>query len=362
MPPSASWARPAERCRGRRRRRRRRRRHRRRAGARASCARAAPDGSWSSTSAPPARARAPARPASCARRAAPRPPSGSRCGPRRSTAASASELGIDSGFVAQGYFMPCFTEAEVAGRPRADGDAAGARARRALARPRRGRRAEPDDGDAACTSAARSPPATGGIDPPRNVLAYTVALAVDGVQLRERRDVHRPGAGRRRPASPACAPSAGTIATRRVVLTGGPELAEVGAAGRRADPGRRRAAPGRGDRAAPRPRRRAGCRWSSTCRPACTGGPEEQGILFGMSNPAEAPGPGRARSTTRTSRRCASGSPSSCPVTRGLGLRRVWAATIDYTPDHLPILGPGARRRRRPDRRRDRRRRRPATG
>jgi sarcosine oxidase subunit beta len=29
------------------------------------------------------------------------------------------------------------------------------------------------------------------------------------------------------------------------------------------------------------------------------------------------------------------------PVTRGLALRRIWAATIDYTPDHLPILGPG---------------------
>jgi sarcosine oxidase subunit beta len=28
------------------------------------------------------------------------------------------------------------------------------------------------------------------------------------------------------------------------------------------------------------------------------------------------------------------------PVTEGLGLRRVWAATIDYTPDHLPIIGP----------------------
>jgi sarcosine oxidase subunit beta len=28
------------------------------------------------------------------------------------------------------------------------------------------------------------------------------------------------------------------------------------------------------------------------------------------------------------------------PVTAGLGLRKVWAATIDYTPDHLPILGP----------------------
>jgi len=28
------------------------------------------------------------------------------------------------------------------------------------------------------------------------------------------------------------------------------------------------------------------------------------------------------------------------PATRGLGIRKVWAATIDYTPDHLPILGP----------------------
>ena len=28
------------------------------------------------------------------------------------------------------------------------------------------------------------------------------------------------------------------------------------------------------------------------------------------------------------------------PITRDLGLRRIWAATIDYTPDHLPILGP----------------------
>jgi sarcosine oxidase subunit beta len=30
-------------------------------------------------------------------------------------------------------------------------------------------------------------------------------------------------------------------------------------------------------------------------------------------------------------------------VTEGLELRKVWAATIDYTPDHLPILGPAMR-------------------
>jgi sarcosine oxidase subunit beta len=68
--------------------------------------------------------------------------------------------------------------------------------------------------------------------------------------------------------------------------------------------------------------------------------PEEGGLLFGMSNPAEPPGPARdvdwqylQMIRTRLA--------ELVPVTRGLGLRRVWAATIDYTPDHLPILGPG---------------------
>jgi sarcosine oxidase subunit beta len=28
------------------------------------------------------------------------------------------------------------------------------------------------------------------------------------------------------------------------------------------------------------------------------------------------------------------------PAAAGLGIRRSWAATIDYTPDHLPIIGP----------------------
>jgi sarcosine oxidase subunit beta len=28
------------------------------------------------------------------------------------------------------------------------------------------------------------------------------------------------------------------------------------------------------------------------------------------------------------------------PITSGLGIRKAWAATIDYTPDHMPILGP----------------------
>ena len=27
------------------------------------------------------------------------------------------------------------------------------------------------------------------------------------------------------------------------------------------------------------------------------------------------------------------------PLAGGLGIRRAWAATIDFTPDHLPIIG-----------------------
>ena len=67
--------------------------------------------------------------------------------------------------------------------------------------------------------------------------------------------------------------------------------------------------------------------------------PEEGGLLWGMSNPDEAPGEAtefdddyfalmRARMADLV------------PVTARLGIRKPWAATIDYTPDHLPILGP----------------------
>jgi sarcosine oxidase subunit beta len=63
-------------------------------------------------------------------------------------------------------------------------------------------------------------------------------------------------------------------------------------------------------------------------------------MLWGMSNPAEPPG----IATTfdwdyyRTmSRRLA----EVVPVTATLGIRKLWAATIEYTPDHLPIIGVG---------------------
>jgi sarcosine oxidase subunit beta len=67
--------------------------------------------------------------------------------------------------------------------------------------------------------------------------------------------------------------------------------------------------------------------------------PEEGGLLFGMSNPAEPPGENRTVDLDYLDLMRARLA-ALVPVTAGLGLRRVWAATIDYTPDHLPIIGP----------------------
>jgi sarcosine oxidase subunit beta len=66
---------------------------------------------------------------------------------------------------------------------------------------------------------------------------------------------------------------------------------------------------------------------------------EEDGLLFGISDPAEAPGEARGIDETiqHAAREHLAG---LLPMTRTLGLRKAWAATIDYTPDHLPILGP----------------------
>ena len=66
---------------------------------------------------------------------------------------------------------------------------------------------------------------------------------------------------------------------------------------------------------------------------------EEGGLLFGWSNPDEVPGEARAIDWTFYDlMRSRLG--GLVPATRDLGLRRIWAATIDFTPDHLPIVGP----------------------
>ena len=181
----------------------------------------------------------------------------------------------------------------------------------------------------------------GWIDPPRNVRAYSLAMQRSGVELRERVSFTglrtRAGRGGRRVVT-GVETSAGTIATSRVLLTGGPAMQAVTkAAGARAWVGYARhqvvvteaSDELQADTSAMAFDISAGLYWR----------PEEGGFLWGMSNPGEEPGPGRsidwAHLKTMQSRlhRLA-------PATKELGIKKAWAATIEYTPDHLPLTGP----------------------
>jgi sarcosine oxidase subunit beta len=247
-------------------------------------------------------------------------------------------LGIDSGFTPQGYLLPCFTEQDVAT----------ARDRMAMqnALGISVRWLEPGEVDRLNPTLA--PGITRGgtfcaedgyLTPPRNVTAYAVALAASGVTVSEHTAFT--GLTTRDGQVTGVETSQGPVASPLVVLTGGPELAEVGrvaginipTGGVRhqvavtephpdLDPSR---LPMVFDLA-------AGLYWR----------PEEKGLLFGMSNPAEPPGPA-TRVDEEYLALMRERLAELVPVTRGLGLRRVWAATIDYTPDHLPIIGPAIR-------------------
>jgi glycine/D-amino acid oxidase-like deaminating enzyme len=250
-------------------------------------------------------------------------------------ASLADRPGIDSGFVAQGYFLPCFTPEEV--------DSA---KRRLEMQQRVGlevRWVDAEEFDQLNPAMSRRQtlgatfaPGDGYIDPPRNVLAYTTALYAVGVDVLEHTAFT--GLDVRSGRVAAVRTTAGTVSTDRVVLTGGPTLAAVGRlAGTRV--------PAAGVRhqvvvTAPHPDLSperfpmvfdvaSGIYWR----------PEEGGVLWGMSNPSEAPGeatefdwPYFEDMRQRVAQ--------LLPVTGSLGIRKAWAATIDYTPDHLPILGP----------------------
>ena len=245
------------------------------------------------------------------------------------------ELGIDSGFVAQGYLLPCFTEPEVA-----------AATERLAMQSSLGvpvRWLGPAEVDAANPTLAPGQTLGGTfcdddgyITPPRNVTAYAVALALSGVRVCEQ--VRFTGLVMEGGRVTGVETPAGRISAPLVVLTGGPKLAEVGAlAGIRIPAGgvRHQVAV-----TEPHPDLRpdrvpmvfdllAGLYWR----------PEEGGLLFGMSNPDEQPGENVSVDEAYLARmreRLA----MLVPVTAGLGLRRTWAATIDYTPDHQPIIGP----------------------
>ncbi|HEX9066953.1 MAG TPA: FAD-binding oxidoreductase [Streptosporangiaceae bacterium] len=254
---------------------------------------------------------------------------------RRFYLSQAAELGVDSGFTPQGYLLPCFS----------DSDVAAARERMAM---QNGlgltvRWLEPAEVDA--MNPAMAPGATRGatfcaedgyLHPPRNVAAYAHALAASGVRVAERTSFT--GLDLSGDAVTAVRTSAGTIATPLVVLTGGPELAAVGRLAGIGIP----AGAVRHQVAVTEPHPDLAPSRLPMVFDLTTGlywRPEDGGLLFGMSNPAEPPGEARAVDhdlLAQFRQRLA----ALVPVTAGLGLRRVWAATIDYTPDHLPIIGP----------------------
>ena len=176
----------------------------------------------------------------------------------------------------------------------------------------------------------------GAIDPPRNVRAYSLAMQAAGVELRERTAFR----GLRLDGSRVVGveTDAGPIATEHVLLTGGPSLREVGGlAGLRIPAGAARHSVAVLE---PHPAFAvermpmvfdigAGLYWRL----------EEGGLLFGWSDPDEQPGEARSidwAAFDRWRERLA----GFVPLARELGVRKVWCATIDYTPDHLPILGP----------------------
>jgi len=175
------------------------------------------------------------------------------------------------------------------------------------------------------------------------VRAYSLAMQAAGVELRERTAftglIVEPtssttGASR----VVGVETSAGPIATERVLLTGGPSLRSVGRmAGLRIPAGAARHTvcvlePHEVFTVERMPMVfdiGEGIYWRL----------EEGGLLFGWSDPDEAPGEARSINWPMYEKvRERLG--ALVPVTRGLGIRKIWAATIDYTPDHLPIVGP----------------------
>jgi sarcosine oxidase subunit beta len=177
----------------------------------------------------------------------------------------------------------------------------------------------------------------GCIDPPRNVRAYSLAMQRAKVDLRERTPFLGLRTTKRGRVTGVRTPD-GVISTERVILTGGPTLRSVGTlAGARIPVGG-----ARHQVAVTEPHEAfaverlpmvfdlaAGLYWRL----------EEGGLLFGMSNPNETPGPAMQIDLPYL-RRMQHRLNALVPASRGLGLRKAWAATIDYTPDHLPILGP----------------------
>jgi sarcosine oxidase subunit beta len=252
----------------------------------------------------------------------------------------ASVYGTDSGFKELGYLILAVTEDdERVGRERvAMQQRAGLTDVRWLSVAEAVEIAGTLSPDGHCGGSYRD--GDGHIDPPRNVRAYSLAMQRAGVELRERTAFSglRVDDGGR---VVAVETDHGPIETGRVLLTGGPTLRAVGAlAGVRIPAGAARHTVAvlephdafAVDRMAMVFDIAAGLYWRL----------EEGGLLFGWSDPDEQPGVAREIDWAAYERYRARLA-DFVPITRDLGLRRIWAATIDYTPDHLPILGPAIR-------------------
>ena len=191
--------------------------------------------------------------------------------------------------------------------------------------------------DPAAFRGASYAPGDGCVDPPRNVRAYSLAMQRADVDLRERTPFL--GIRHRRDGSPIGVETPeGTIATERILLTGGPTLREVGKlVGARFFVGAVRH-----QVAVTEPHEAFDVRRLPMVFENALGlywRLEEGGLLFGMSNPDERPGVATEvdwpylRKMERRMKR-------AVPIAKGLGIRKAWAATIEYCPDHLPIVGP----------------------
>ena len=244
-------------------------------------------------------------------------------------------LGTDSGFRELGYLLLAFTDEEV-------------RQGKARVAMQNGmdvasRWVEPDEAaelnpclDPGTVVGASYLATDGCIDPPRNVRAYSLAMQNAGVRLREQVAFRGLRLDGRRVVGVDT--SEGRVATSRVILTGGPTLREVGElAGIRIPAGAVRH-----QVAVTEPHPAFDVELQAMGFDVAEGlywRLEDRGLLFGMSNPDEPPGVARQIDwayMTAIRKRLQ----KLLPVTSGLELRKAWAATIDYTPDHQPILGP----------------------
>src|SRR5262249_38920427 len=142
---------------------------------------------------------------------------------RRFYLSQREELGTDSGFVTQGYLLPCFTTAEVEA----------ARERLAMQSAFGIGACWLDPDEVGALNPALAPGQTlggtfcaddGFISPPRNVAAYTAALLSSGVAVAERVAFRGllAGGGQVR----GVTTSDGPVHAPIVVLTGGPKLAQ----------------------------------------------------------------------------------------------------------------------------------------